>query len=76
MKKIAWFLGTLFAAVPFVVSTFVDYSTAGSAESMNLSSIRIGQPFRIYPSTVTQTEPFITRHPTNPNILFVSANTI
>ncbi len=32
--------------------------------------------FRIYPSAVTQTETFITTHPTNPSILFASANTI
>lgn len=39
------------------------------------ASFRIGVPFRLYPSNVTQTETFITRHPTNP-ILFASANTI
>jgi hypothetical protein len=32
--------------------------------------------YRIYPSAVTQTEPFIVRHPTNPAILFASCNTI
>ncbi len=36
----------------------------------------IGTNFRIYPSNVTQTETFITRHPTNSNILFATANTI
>ncbi len=39
------------------------------------SEIRIGEPYRIYPSTTNQIEPFITRHPTNPNILFASAMT-
>ncbi len=34
------------------------------------------QNIRIYPSNVTQTETFIVRHPTNPDILFASANTI
>ncbi|MEK7264282.1 MAG: exo-alpha-sialidase [Bacteroidota bacterium] len=34
------------------------------------------QNFRIYPSNVTQTETFIARHPTNPDILFATANTI
>ncbi len=38
--------------------------------------ISAGPNFRIYPSTVTQSETFITRHPTDPNILFASANTI
>ncbi|MBE2254620.1 MAG: T9SS type A sorting domain-containing protein [Ignavibacteria bacterium] len=32
--------------------------------------------FRIYPSQVSQTETFITSSPINPNLLFVSANTI
>ncbi len=35
-----------------------------------------GLNFRIYPSAVTQTETFITRHPLDPSILFASANTI
>ncbi len=40
------------------------------------SDISIGPNFRIFPSSVTQTETFIVRHPTDPNILFASANTI
>lgn len=35
-----------------------------------------GPNYRIYPSNITQTETFIVRHPTDPNILFASANTI
>lgn len=38
--------------------------------------VLIGQNYRIYPSPVTQTEPFIVPHPNDRNILFVSANTI
>ncbi len=76
MKKMALFLGTTFVAVLFVVSTFVNNSFAANGGEMNLSSVRIGQPFRIYPSGITQTETFITRHPANANILFASANTI
>ncbi len=38
-------------------------------------SMRVGQNFRIHPSGVTQTEAFITRHPTDANILFASAFT-
>lgn len=38
--------------------------------------LHVGQNYRIYPSNVTQTEPFIVPHPTNHDILFVSANTI
>lgn len=37
---------------------------------------RLGTNYRIHPSGVTQTETFITRHPTNPLLLFASANTI
>jgi hypothetical protein len=36
----------------------------------------IGDNFRIFPSNTSQTEVFITKHPTNTNILFGSANTI
>jgi hypothetical protein len=38
--------------------------------------IHIGPNFRIYPSSVSQTEVFITVHPQNPDILFASANTV
>jgi len=36
----------------------------------------IGNNFRIFPGNTSQTEVFITKHPTNTNILFGSANTI
>ncbi len=36
----------------------------------------IGDNYRIYPGTTSQSEVFITKHPTNPDILFSSANTI
>jgi hypothetical protein len=39
-------------------------------------SINIGQNYRIYPSSVTQTETFIVTSPVDPNIMFASANTI
>jgi len=45
-------------------------------EKMRSTIIRIGSNYRIYPSNITQTETFITRHPSNPDILFASANTI
>jgi len=38
--------------------------------------VTAGPNFRIYPSNITQSETFITHHPTDPNILFASANTI
>ncbi|MFN0151848.1 MAG: T9SS type A sorting domain-containing protein [bacterium] len=40
------------------------------------ASAQAGPSYRIYPSAVTQTETFITRHPLNSSILFASANTI
>lgn len=40
------------------------------------ASVDIGTSFRIYPSAVTQTETFVTRHPLDPDVLFASANTI
>ena len=42
-------------------------------DKINLS---IGENFRLYPSNVSQTEVFIVSHPSNPDILFSSANTI
>ena len=36
----------------------------------------IGNNYRIFPGGTSQTEVFITKHPTDPNILFSSANTI
>lgn len=40
------------------------------------SGLFIGENYILFPSNVNQTEVFITSHPTNPNILFASANTI
>lgn len=40
------------------------------------TAVNVGENFRPFPGAVTQTEPFICRHPTNPRILFASANTI
>lgn len=36
----------------------------------------IGDNYRLFPSTSSQSEVFITKHSTNPNILFSSANTL
>lgn len=40
------------------------------------SGLTIGSNYILFPSNVNQTEVFITKHPTNPEILFASANTI
>jgi len=42
----------------------------------NKSSLRIGENYRIYPSSVTQTEVFIVKSPADENVLFSSANTL
>ena len=42
----------------------------------NKLEVSIGDNFRIYPSNVSQTEVFIVTHPSNPDILFSSCNTI
>ena len=49
---------------------------AGSPATTGAGFAAIGANYRLYPSSVTQTEVFITVHPTNPNIMFATANTI
>lgn len=44
-----------------------------SAQSFKNSGVR---NFLLYPSSITQTEPVVVRHPKNRNTIFVSANTI
>ena len=54
-----------------ILSTFI------SAQNINKTfSLNIGENFRLYPSNVNQTEVFIANHPSNPDIIFASANTI
>jgi len=45
-------------------------------QTSNKLTLNIGDNFRIYPSNVSQTEVFIVTHPSNPDIMFSSANTI
>lgn len=58
--------------IKILLFTFVFISTSFPQGS----GLFIGTNYIIYPSNVSQTEPFITRHPTNKNILFATANTI
>jgi hypothetical protein len=47
-----------------------------SAQNLDKTyDLNIGTNFRIYPSSVSQTEVFIVTHPHNENIMFASANT-
>lgn len=64
----------LFVLVIFAASEF-SYSQ-NSAVVQNNSDIIIGTNFRIYPSTVSQSETFIVNHPNDPAILFASAYSI
>jgi hypothetical protein len=57
--------------------TFLFFSSLIPAQSLEKqSSLYIGENFRIYPSNVSQTEVFIVTHPSNPDIMFASCNTI
>jgi len=59
------------------ISFFVLFIPLLSAqEIVNQSALYIGENFRLYPSNVSQTEVFIVTHPSNPDIIFSSANTI
>lgn len=60
----------------FLVFPNIFYAGDNPENHRQNSSITIGENFRIYPGNITQTETFITRHPSNPGILFASANTI
>lgn len=78
MKQITTLL--LFSALII----FVSYGFKGESSKelsnkptkVSNNSIGISPNFRIYPSIVTQSETFITKSPLNPQLLFVSANTI
>lgn len=54
----------------------IAVATMLTAESNREASISVGVNFRIYPSNVSQTEVFAAVHPSNPDIMFASANTI
>jgi hypothetical protein len=59
------------------LSAFLIISSLTLAQnSAKEISLNIGENFRIYPSNVSQTEVFVVTHPSNPDIMFVSCNTI
>ncbi len=62
-------LKSLFVILLFLLShNSVSFSQGGG--------VIIGNNYRIFPSNVSQSEVFITRHPNDPQILFASANTL
>lgn len=64
--------------------TMVKYFLVMSAFALLINSVSlsqgagviIGNNYRIFPSNVSQSEVFITRHPNDPQILFASSNTL
>ncbi|MBI5661098.1 MAG: T9SS type A sorting domain-containing protein [Ignavibacterium album] len=56
--------------------TFNFIILISSASFSQGSELNIGANYILYPSNVNQSEVFITAHPTNPDVLFASANTI
>ncbi len=59
------------------IVSLLSFCLAQNAPGLQgLTVIVSGENFRIHPSDVTQTEVFITVHPSNPDLLFASANTI
>ncbi len=61
----------------FLLITLIYVSDSPGSESGNFYSLPVFPNFRILPSTVTaQFETDITRHPSNPSILYASASTI
>jgi len=71
MKKI------FLSAIAFAALSYGFFKPGNiQTNSDNYSNIYISPNYRIYPSNVSQSEPEIIRHPTNPNILFASSFTI
>jgi hypothetical protein len=66
-------------AVLFLTSYLIFEDKISVANSDNQNTVQllgIGQNFRIYPSGVHQTEPFITKDPSNAQIIFIGCNTL
>jgi len=68
------FLIVFFVAAYLLIDK--EISRADGNDITGVQLLSIGQNFRIYPSGVHQTEPFITKDPSNSQIIFVSCNTL
>lgn len=62
--------------VPQSAIDYVHPNTDPRVFSTPLGTVVIGPNFRVFPSTYTQSETPITRHPTNPNIMYGSSNSV
>ena len=58
------------------VDNYVHPNTSNMVYYTPMGVLTVGPNFRVYPSTVTQSEVPITRHPTNQNIMFASSNAV
>lgn len=58
-----------------MISVFIFFATAVLLYGQSPDLIKLGNSYRIYPSNVHQTEPFLVRDPADPLHLFASANT-
>lgn len=66
----------LIALIALSYGFFYKQNNSEGSSSGSYSNIYVAPNYRIYPSTIPQSEPEIVRHPTNPNILFASSFTI
>ncbi len=60
----------------FKITFFILFFCSAPFLAQPELTLSIGQNFRIHPSNTTQTEVFVTVHPSNPDVMFASANTI
>ncbi|HLG31871.1 MAG TPA: T9SS type A sorting domain-containing protein [Ignavibacteriaceae bacterium] len=59
-----------------IFSILILFQLSVSAQELDkIYNLKFGSNFRIFPSTISQTEVFIVPHPLNENIMFSSANT-
>ena len=68
-----------FNIILFMLSIFLSYAIQCFSQQKFenvLGDILVGENFRIYPSSVTQTEVFIVKSPVDENVLFSSCNTL
>lgn len=65
-----------FLSVIIILIAFEETNTQTFSGIKKQSDIIIADNFRIYPSSVSQSETFIVNHPNDPDILFASAYTI
>ncbi|MBX7044397.1 MAG: T9SS type A sorting domain-containing protein [Ignavibacteria bacterium] len=71
--KINIFLLIAFAGLSY---GFFTQKESSNSALQNYSDVFVSPNYRVYPSSFSQYEPEIVRHPLNPNIMFIGANTL